>query len=74
MECRVIRTEKPSSFQLNFIAEVLDISQDQGLYDLGRVERAKKVNAPACLGVDEEQHHIFGEIKNIGAEEIDLFF
>jgi flavin reductase (DIM6/NTAB) family NADH-FMN oxidoreductase RutF len=74
VECRVIRTEKPSNLQLNFIAEVLDISQDQGLYDLGRVERAKKVNAPAYLGVDEEQHHVFGEIKNICAEEIDLFF
>ena len=74
VECRVIRTEKPSEFQLNFIAEVLDISQDQGLYALGRVERAKKVNAPAYLGVDEKQHHVFGEIKNIGAEEIDLFF
>ena len=74
VECRVIRTEKPSEFQLNFIAEVLDISQDHGLYDLGRVERAKKVNAPVYLGVDEEQHHIFGENKNIRAEEIDLFF
>jgi flavin reductase (DIM6/NTAB) family NADH-FMN oxidoreductase RutF len=74
VECRVIRTEKPSDFQLNFIAEVLDISQGNGLYDLGRVERAKKVNAPAYLGVDEEQHHVFGEIKNICAEEIDLFF
>jgi flavin reductase (DIM6/NTAB) family NADH-FMN oxidoreductase RutF len=73
VECRVIRTEKPSNLQLNFIAEVLDISQDQGLYDLGRVERAKKVSAPAYLGVDEEQHHVFGEIKNICAEENDLF-
>ena len=74
VECRVIRTEKPSELQLNFIAEVLDISQDHGLYDLGRVERAKKVNAPAYLGVDEDQHHVFGEIRNICAEEIDLFF
>ena len=74
VECRIIRTEKPSEFQLNFIAEVLDISQDYGLYDLGRVERAKKVNAPAYLGVDEEQHHVFGEINNIRAEKIDLFF
>ena len=74
VECRVIRTEKPSELQLNFIAEVLDVSQDHGLYDLGRVESAKKVNAPAYLGVDEEQHHVFGEIKNICAEEIDLFF
>ena len=74
VECRVIKTEKPSELQLNFIAEVLDISQDQGLYDLGRVERAKKVTAPVYLGVDEEQHHVFGEIKNIRAEKTDLFF
>ena len=74
VECRVIKTEKPSELQQNFIAEVLDISQDQGLYDLGRVERAKKVTAPVYLGVDEEQHHVFGEIKNIRAEKTDLFF
>ena len=74
VECRVFKTEKPSELQLNFIAEVLDISQDQGLYDLGRVERAKKVTAPVYLGVDEEQHHVFGEIKNIRAEKTDLFF
>lgn len=74
VECRVIRSEKPSTLQINFIAKVLDISQDEGLYDLGRADRAKKVNAPAYLGVDEEQHHVFGEIKNICAEEIDLFF
>ena len=74
VECRVIKTEKPSDLQLNFIAEVLDISQDEGLYDLGRVARAKKVDAPGYLGVDEEQHHVFGEIKNICAQEINLFF
>ena len=74
VECRLIRTEKPSNFQLNFIAEVLDISEDEGLYDLGRVERVKKADAPAYLGVDEAQHHVFGKIDNIGAENIDLFF
>jgi len=74
IECRVLRMEKPSDRQINFIAEVLDISQDEGLYDLGRVERAKKVNAPVYLGVDEQRHHVFGEINNISAEEIDLFF
>ncbi len=74
VECRVIRTEKPSNFQLNFIGKVLDVSQNEGLYEMGRVERSKKVNAPAYLGVDEEQHHVFGEINNICAQEIDLFF
>jgi len=74
VECRLIRTEKPSDLQLNFIADVLDISQNTGLYNLGRVERMKKANAPAYLGVDEAQHHVFGEIKNIRAEKKDLFF
>jgi flavin reductase (DIM6/NTAB) family NADH-FMN oxidoreductase RutF len=73
VECRVISAEKPSDLQLNFIAEVLDISQDHGLYDMERIERAKKANAPIYLGVDEERHHVFGKIKNICAEEIDLF-
>lgn len=74
VECRLIRTEKPSDLQLNFIAEVLEISQDEGLYDLGRVERMKRVCPPVYLGVDEEQHHVFGEINNIRAEDKDLFF
>ena len=74
IECRVIRTDIPSGLQINFIAEVLDISQDEGLYDMGRVERANKANAPVYMGVDEEQHHVFGAINNINAEKIDLFF
>ena len=56
IECRVKDIIRPSETQLNFIAEVLDLSLDEGLYEVPRVERVKKVNAPVFLGMDEQQH------------------
>jgi flavin reductase (DIM6/NTAB) family NADH-FMN oxidoreductase RutF len=72
IECRVKETIRPSQAQLNFIAEVLDLSLDEGLYEIPRVERAKKVNAPVYLGVDEQMHHIFGRINGIEPVSVDL--
>jgi hypothetical protein len=51
---------------------VLDLSLDEGLYEIPRVERAKKVNAPVYLGVDEQMHHIFGRINGIESVPVDL--
>ena len=65
IECRVKEIIRPSQTQLNFIAEVLDISLDEGLYEVPRVERAKIVNAPVFLGMDEQQHFIYGKINEI---------
>ncbi|MBW1856029.1 MAG: flavin reductase family protein [Deltaproteobacteria bacterium] len=72
IECRVKETIRPSQTQLNFIAEVLDLSLDKGLYEIPRVERAKKVNAPVYLGIDEYRHHVFGKIDGINSAPIDL--
>jgi len=72
IECRVKETIRPSQIQLNFIAEVLDLSLDKGLYKIPRVERAKKVNAPVFLGVDEQRHHVFGKINEIDSVHVDL--
>ena len=72
IECRVKEIIRPSQTQLNFIAEVLDLSLDEGLYEVPRVERAKKVNAPVFLGMDEQQHFIYGKINEIISVPIDL--
>jgi flavin reductase (DIM6/NTAB) family NADH-FMN oxidoreductase RutF len=62
VECRVKETIKPSQTQINFIADVLDVSIDESISELPRVERNKLINAPVFLGVDEQQHYIFGKI------------
>jgi len=72
IECRVKEIIRPSQVQLNFIAEVLDISLDEGLYEVPRVERTKKVNAPVFLGMDEQQHFIYGKINEIAPIPVDL--
>ena len=72
IECRVKETIRPSQIQSNFIADVLDLSLDEGLYEVPRVERAKKVNAPVFLGMDEQQHFIYGKINDIAPLPIDL--
>jgi flavin reductase (DIM6/NTAB) family NADH-FMN oxidoreductase RutF len=68
IECRVHNIIRPSNFQLNIIAQVLDISADQGLYALSRFERAQAVNAPVYLGMDEERGHIYGKVGELTAE------
>ena len=55
VECRVKEVIKPSQIQLNFIADVLDLSLDEAIYEVPRIDRAKKINAPIFLGVDEQQ-------------------
>jgi flavin reductase (DIM6/NTAB) family NADH-FMN oxidoreductase RutF len=62
VECRVKEIIKPSQTKLNFIADVLDLSLDEAIYESPRIERTKNVNAPIFLGVDEQQHYIFGRI------------
>jgi hypothetical protein len=57
--------------QINVIADVLDISADAGLYERTRLERARMVNAPLYLGVDEERGHIFGTMGEILAESVE---
>ena len=72
IECRVRETMKPSHAQINFIADVLDLSLDEGLYAIPRAERARKVNLPVYLGVDEQMHHVFGSVGSIDAVPVDL--
>jgi len=72
IECRVRETLKPSASQINFIADVLDLSLDEGLYAIPRAERAAKVSLPVYLGVDEQMHHVFGTVASIGAVPVDL--
>ena len=62
VECRVKEIIKPAQTQLNFIADVLDLSQDEAIYEIPRLERTKKINAPIFLGVDEQQHYVFGKL------------
>ena len=57
--------------QINVIADVLDISADAGLYERTRLERARMVNAPLYLGVDEGRGHIFGTIGKLRAETVE---
>jgi len=72
IECRVKEIIKPSQTQLNFIAEVLDLSLDEGIYEVSRIERAKKVNAPIFLGIDEQQHYVYGKIAEIESFPVPL--
>lgn len=72
IECRIKETIRPSQIQLNFIAEVLDLSLDKGHYEIPRVERAKKVNGPVFLGVDEQQQYVFGTISTIETFPVDV--
>jgi len=72
VECRVTEIIRPSQTQLNFIADVLDISIDKGLHDMPRVAKAKQVNAPVFLGVDEHQHYVFGTVDRIETFPVDL--
>jgi len=62
VECRVRETIKPSQTQINFIADVLDVSIDESISELPRLERSKLINAPVFLGVDEQQHYLFGKV------------
>ena len=62
IECRVKEIIKPSQYQLNFIADVLDLSLDEAIYESTRIERTKNADVPIFLGVDEQQHYIFGRI------------
>ena len=62
VECRVKEIIKPAQTQLNFIADVLDLSQDEAIYEIPRLERTKKINTPIFLGVDEQQHYVFGKL------------
>jgi flavin reductase (DIM6/NTAB) family NADH-FMN oxidoreductase RutF len=71
VECRVHNIIRPSDMQINVIADVLDISADAGLYERTRLERARMVNAPLYLGVDEERGHIFGTMGEILAESVE---
>jgi hypothetical protein len=57
--------------QINVIADVLDISADAGLYARSRLERARMVNVPLYLGVDEGRGHIFGTIGKLRAETVE---
>jgi len=63
---------RPSQSQLNFIADVLDISIDKELHAMARLEMVKKVNGPIFLGVDEEQRYVFGTIDRIETFPVDL--
>ncbi|MBW2555258.1 MAG: hypothetical protein JRE20_14210 [Deltaproteobacteria bacterium] len=51
---------------------MLDLSLDEGLYEIPRVERAKKVNAPVFLGMDEQQNFIYGKINEIAPIPVDF--
>jgi hypothetical protein len=62
---------RPSLQQVNIIADVLDISSDAGLCELFRLERARTVNAPVYLGVDEERGHIFGNVSGVVPEPLE---
>ena len=72
IECRVNKIVKPSQAQINFIADVLDVSLDKELYKIPRADRIKKANPPIYLGADEHMHHIFGKLINISPVAIDL--
>jgi flavin reductase (DIM6/NTAB) family NADH-FMN oxidoreductase RutF len=72
IECRVREIIRPSQSQINIIADVLAVSLDEGLYGLPRAQRAQTVNAPIYLGVDEEQHHVYGRICEIEAVPVDI--
>ena len=65
LECRVHTIIRPSEFQINIIADVLDLSMDEGLYGIPRCERAAKTHLPVYLGMDEQQRHVFGKISEI---------
>jgi len=71
-ECRVSEIIRPSQSQLNFIADVLDISIDKELHDMSRLEMVKKVNGPIFLGVDEDLRYVSGTIDRIESFAADL--
>jgi flavin reductase (DIM6/NTAB) family NADH-FMN oxidoreductase RutF len=72
VECSVKEVVKPSQVQLNFIADVLDLSLDEAIYEVPRIERAKKINAPIFLGVDEQQQYIFGKLGELESFPVSL--
>lgn len=72
VECRVKEVVKPSQIQLNFIADVLDLSLDEAIYEVPRIERAKKINAPIFLGVDEQQQYLFGKLGELESFPVSL--
>ena len=63
---------RPSQSQLNFIADVLDISIDKELHDMSRLEMVKKVNGPIFLGVDEDLRYVYGTIDRIESFAADV--
>jgi flavin reductase (DIM6/NTAB) family NADH-FMN oxidoreductase RutF len=65
IECRVREIIQPSEYQLNFIADILDLSLNKGLYELPRAQKAKRVNTPILLGIGEHQNFVFGKIAEI---------
>lgn len=73
VECRVREIIRPSPQQINIIADVVDLSADAGLYGVPRLERARAVNAPLYLGVDEERGHIFGKVSKMVTEPLEQY-
>jgi flavin reductase (DIM6/NTAB) family NADH-FMN oxidoreductase RutF len=70
VECRVHEIIRPSDRQINVIADILDISLDETLCQLPRSERVKKLRIPVYMGIDENRHHLFGEVQNTHAVEV----
>lgn len=65
IECRLAQVLRPSEMQVNFIADVLDVSLDAGVYGLHRDERIRRINPPVYFGADETMHHLFGKIAEV---------
>jgi flavin reductase (DIM6/NTAB) family NADH-FMN oxidoreductase RutF len=75
IECRVCEIIRPSSMQVNFIADVLDISVNKGSYDIPRTKRAHNVSVPVYFGPDfglNEQYHLYGQVNEIHSEPAEL--
>ncbi len=64
VECRLFQTIMPAKNQVNFIADVLDISHNPGDNRIGRQKRVRRCNAPVYLGIDETAQHLFGNLQS----------
>ena len=72
IECRLSDIVRPSKYQANFIADILEVTVDEELCNLSRLERIRDLNVPIYLGIDDGQNHIFGNVENIASNSKSL--
>jgi len=62
IECKVNERVYPSSSQVTFISDIVDISIDERFLEMDRIERIKAMDLPVYFGTNKIGGSVFGKI------------